>query len=133
MGIELFFKKQEAVTKEVVVSDRFIDGEGKPVAFKIKSITAKDDQILKNACVTIDMKTKLPKTDTGKYQAMLCAACVVYPDLGSAELQDSYGVRNKPDLLSEMLLPGELATLMEEVAQLNGFKPMRELIDEAKN
>ena len=64
---------------------------------------------------------------------MLCAACVVYPDLGSAELQDSYGVRNKPDLLSEMLLPGELATLMEEVAQLNGFKPMRELIDEAKN
>lgn len=133
MGIELFFKKQEAVTKEVVVSDRFVDGEGKPVAFKIKSITAKDDRILKNACVTIDMKTKLPKTDTGKYQAMLCAACVVYPDLSSAELQDSYGVRNKPDLLSEMLLPGELATLMEEVAQLNGFKPMRELIDEAKN
>jgi hypothetical protein len=133
MGIELFFKKQEAVTKEVIVSDRFVDGEGKPVAFRIKSITAKDDQILKNACVTIDMKTKLPKTDTGKYQAMLCAACVVYPDLGSAELQDSYGVRNKPDLLSEMLLPGELATLMEEVAQLNGFKPMRELIDEAKN
>lgn len=133
MGIELFFKKQEVVTKEVVVSDRFVDGEGKPVAFRIKSITAKDDQILKNACVTIDMKTKLPKTDTGKYQAMLCAACVVYPDLGSAELQDSYGVRNKPDLLSEMLLPGELATLMEEVAQLNGFKPMKELIDEAKN
>lgn len=133
MGIELFFKKTMVEDKEVIIGDRFVDREGKTVAFKIKSITAKDEQVIRNVCTTIDMKTKQTKFDTGKYQAMLNAACVVYPDLGNAELQDSYGVKNKPDLLSEMLLPGEFATLSEEVAKLNGFKTIKELTEEAKN
>ena len=74
-----------------------------------------------------------PQLDSNKYSAMLIAACVVYPDLQNQELQDSYGVKNKPDLLTAMLLPGEFQDLFAEVQKINGFKTLEDLTEEAKN
>lgn len=137
MSFKTFFKQNAKMTenKKIQISERFIDEEGKIEAFEIKAISSQDDQILREECTTIkDIKgQKIPMIDTTKYQLMLCAACVVYPELGNAELQDSYGVKNKPELLGAMLLPGEFQDLTLEVNKINGFKSLDELTKEAKN
>ena len=61
------------------------------------------------------------------------AACIVYPELGNAELQDSYGVKTKPELLTAMLLPAEYQDLAAEIQNINGFKTQEDLTEEAKN
>ena len=58
---------------------------------------------------------------------------MLYPQLDNAALQDSYGVRTKTELLSNMLLPAELQDLNTEVQAINGFKTMADLEEEAKN
>lgn len=137
MSFEFFMKNRakNMVTSEVVVSDRFIDDDGKNIPFTIKGITAGDDQIIRNECFKtkiLDGETKT-EFDNQKYQAMLCAACVVYPDLANKELQDSYGAMNKIELLRAMLLPGEFDKLFGKVTEVCGFKKIDKLVEEAKN
>ncbi|WP_336019590.1 phage tail assembly chaperone [Fusobacterium polymorphum] len=135
------FLKQNAVQKEnkkVVVSERFKDEDGKVVEWEIRPLTAQEDQILREANTEIkELKGKkgqlFPQLDSNKYSSMLIAACVVFPDLQNQELQDSYGVKNKPDLLTAMLLPGEFQDLFSEVQKINGFKTLEDLTEEAKN
>lgn len=135
------FLKQNAVQKEnkkVAVSERFKDEDGKVVEWEIRPLTAQEDQILREANTEIkELKGKkgqlFPQLDSNKYSAMLIAACVVYPDLQNQELQDSYSVKNKPDLLTAMLLPGEFQDLFAEVQKINGFKTLEDLTEEAKN
>lgn len=138
--MEMFFK-QNAIQKEnkkVAISNRFVGEDGKAVEWELKTITAQDDSKLRDVNTTIkELPNKkgqfAPQLNTEKYMAMLLASCVVYPDLADAELQDSYGVKNKPDLLTVMLLPGEYQDLAAEIQRLNAFKTMEEKVEEAKN
>lgn len=137
MNFNSFFKQNAKVVenKKVAISERFTNENGEIETFEIRAISAQDDQLLRENCTIIkDINgQKLPMIDSNKYQAMLCAACVVYPDLGNAELQDSYGVKTKQDLLTSMLLPAEFQDLATEVNKVNGFKTLGELTKEAKN
>ena len=137
MNFNSFFKQNAKVVenKKITISKRFIKESGETELFEIRAISAQDDQLLRENCTIIkDINgQKLPMLDGNKYQAMLCAACVVYPDLGNAELQDSYGVKTKQDLLKSMLLPAEFQDLATEVNKVNGFKTLGELTKEAKN
>ena len=66
--------------------------------------------------------------------AKLVVASVVFPDLKDAELQKSYGVLGADQLLRKMLLPGEYATLLQKVQEVNGFdRDVNELAEEVKN
>lgn len=137
MNFNSFFKQNSKVVenKKVTISERFIKENGEVETFEIRAISAQDDQLLRENCTIIkDINgQKIPMIDSVKYQAMLCAACVVYPELGNAELQDSYGVKTKQDLLTSMLLPAEFQDLATEVNKVNGFKTLGELTKEAKN
>lgn len=137
MNFNSFFKQNAKVVenKKVTISERFIKENGEVETFEIRAISAQDDQLLRENCTIIkDINgQKIPMIDSVKYQAMLCAACVVYPELGNAELQDSYGVKTKQDLLTSMLLPAEFQDLATEVNKVNGFKTLGELTKEAKN
>lgn len=137
MNFNSFFKQNAKVVenKKIAISERFTNENGELELFEIRAISAQDDQLLRENCTIIkDINgQKLPMIDSNKYQAMLCAACVVYPDLGNAELQDSYGVKTKQDLLTSMLLPAEFQDLATEVNKVNGFKTLGELTKEAKN
>lgn len=137
MNFNSFFKQNAKVVenKKVAISERFTNENGEIETFEIRAISAQDDQLLRENCTIIkDINgQKLPMIDSNKYQAMLCAACVVYPDLGNAELQDSYGVKTKQDLLTSMLLPAEFQDLATEVNKVNGFRTLGELTKEAKN
>ena len=60
------------------------------------------------------------ETDEGRYQEMILAESVVFPDLKDAALQNSYGVIGAERLLARLLLAGEYDCLRREVERING-------------
>lgn len=123
-----------------VASKRFINPKTKkPVEWEIKPIeTVTDEQLRKECTKKIPVAGKRGQynmdLDTDKYLGKMCAACVVYPNLNSAELQDSYGVKDSDTLLKTMLTAGEYMELKAKVAEVNGYDvSMDELVEDAKN
>ncbi|MFD1885897.1 phage tail assembly chaperone [Paenibacillus wenxiniae] len=137
--LSLFFAQNVAsdVTEDFIVSTRFKNADGEPVAWKLRSMTEDENQECRKAA-TRKVKGKngvyTPEIEPNDYMAKLMSASVVYPDLKNAELQKSYGVMGAESLLRKMLLPGEFAALGERVQELNGFnRDMNELVTEVKN
>lgn len=137
--LSMFFAQnaEAGVTEEFEVSDRFVDKEGKPAKWKLRSITEDENQELRKS-VTKRVKGKggmyTSETDTNEYLSKMVVACVIYPDLKNAELQKSYGIMGAENLLRKMLLPGEFTNLMERVTTMNGFdRDMNELTEDVKN
>ncbi|WP_282938992.1 phage portal protein [Paenibacillus sp. RC67] len=125
------------LTEELIVSERFKDKEGKPVAWKLRSMTEEENEsIRKSATKRVQAKRGVAtqETDPTEYMAKLAVASVVFPNLKDVELQKSYGVLGAENLLRKMLLAGEYAALIEKIQELNAFdKNMNELVDEVKN
>lgn len=117
---------------EIVVSDRFVDADGNPMKWRIKPVSSRDDNRIKEECMKF--KGKERGFDTAKYQVKICAAGVVFPDLKNAALQDSYGVRGEEELLLELLpIAGEFNGLFNKINDLSSPESLDELVDEAKN
>lgn len=137
-NLSLFFAQNvvSEITDEAIISARFKDEKGKPIPWKLRSMTEEENEIIRKSSqrkikekgiVTLD-------TNSDEYLAKLVVASVVFPDLKDAELQKSYGVLGADQLLRKMLLPGEYATLMQKVQEINGFdKDVNELANEVKN
>lgn len=130
--LSAFLKPKKVENKEVVISDRFKDEEGKAVAFIIQPISQTTNSIImkRNTKQGKKGQTILNQTD---YMADLVASAVVFPDLNSKELQDAYGMVGAAALLQEMLLVGEFAMLSQEVQVLSGLTTLEEDIEEVKN
>ncbi|RTE09303.1 phage tail assembly chaperone [Paenibacillus whitsoniae] len=124
-------------TEEFVVSERFKDSEGRPVAWVLRSITEEDnDAIRKSATKRSKSKggQQVAEVDQTDYLSKLAVACVKFPNLKDADLQKSYSVLGAETLIRKMLLAGEYANLLLKVQEINGFdKDMNDLVDEAKN
>lgn len=116
-----------------------VDEQGNPLLWEIKPIDTRTNDDLIDACsydVQIPGKPGMfrVKVDQIKYKAMLVCASVTYPNLKDAELQDSYGVKTEVDLVREMIpSSGEFAQFVEFINGYNGFTPLQEAVDEAKN
>lgn len=137
--LSLFFASNVAAPEAelFVVSDRFKDAGGKPVAWQISPITEDENSELRKSA-TRKIKGKngamVPETNYPEYLGKLVAACVKYPNLNDAKLQESYKVRGADELVRKMLLSGEYATLLVKVQEINGFdKDVNDLADEVKN
>lgn len=135
-----FFKgnAKQVENEKVVISDRFVGDNGKPLEWEIRAIGNETDDELRNQCtsqVKIKKNVYMPKLDYTEYLKKLLVACVVYPNLNNKELQDSYTVMSAEELLSAMLLPGEYNALAEKVQEICRFDKdiMEEKIEEAKN
>lgn len=142
MGNLSCFLAQNVVPVEnvkYVVSKRFLDSEKKPVKWELRCISSDEDEALKKSCtkrvpVPGRKGMHIPETDYTSYVGKLAAACTVFPDLSSAELQDSYHVMGEDALLKKMLTPGEYSEYLAKVQEINGFDiSMDELAEEAKN
>lgn len=124
-------------TEEVVVSERFKDKEGKPVAWVLRSITEEEnDAIRKSATKRNKGKggQQVSEIDQTDYLSKMAVASVAFPNLKDAELQKSYGVLGAESLIRKMLLAGEYANLLLKVQEINGFdKDINDLVEEAKN
>lgn len=142
MDFEMFMKgnAMPVEDREVMVSKRFVS-DGKPVMWKIHAIATEEDEELREEHTKMvpapgkagKRGSMVPRLDANAYSIALTVACVVYPDLNNAKLQDSYGVKDAAALLRRMLTPGELTDLQVAVNEICGFQTFDEMVDDAKN
>lgn len=134
-----FLKSDKKITRENVkyaASRAFLDEDGNPLLWEIQPIPTNLSLELIDLCTysaPIPGKPGMTteKLDTLKYTKKLAAASIVFPDLNSTELQDSYGVLSAEDLVTEMLdNAAEFNNLIEFLYDLNG-KP-DEILNEKK-
>ncbi len=120
-----------------VASKRFVDENGEPIAWKFHPITAaENDRLIEEYTTKFIGATGKQETNTDMqgYMHGLLAACITYPNLSSPELQKHYNAIGRDDLISRMLLPGEVTELFKAVSQANGFEnDMDRKIKKAKN
>ncbi|MFS0727036.1 phage tail assembly chaperone [Paenibacillus sp. 1P07SE] len=137
--LSLFFAQNAGpeVLEEFVVSERYKDAKGVAVPWKLRSMTeAENEECRKASTRRVKGKngTYSPEINYDDYLAKLTVASVVFPNLKDAELQKSYQVLGSESLLRTMLLPGEYASLVQKVQELNGYdKDINELVDDVKN
>ncbi|WP_027087403.1 phage tail assembly chaperone [Cohnella panacarvi] len=137
-SLSAFFAQnaQAAHVEEVIVSSRFKDAEGKPIPWRLRSMTEEENESIRKSA-TRQVKSKGGRTtevNGDEYIVKLVAASVEFPNLRDAELQKSYGVLGTDRLLRAMLLPGEYAQLVNKVQEINGFdRDTEELIEDVKN
>lgn len=128
---------EQAANEFVAVTDRAKDEKGEPILWEIKAISNERIKAIRKECtVTKRAKRGVPQEtfDSNKFELKLCAACVVFPNLNDAELQDSWGVKSAESLLGTMLLSGEQDKLSEAVMAINGYDmDFDEEVDTAKN
>lgn len=124
--------------KKIIVSKRFKDENGKPYEWEIRALNSEEtEQLQRKALVNVPMPNN-PNVmqrviDEVKFKSLLLAYSVVNPDLKSAELQDSYGVKTPEALLKKMLYPYEEARLAREVIGYTQIDDLGELVEQAKN
>lgn len=141
-NLTMFLKKNK-VQKEnttFAATASLCDDKGKPLDWLIKPLTTKESEAIREDCTFEVPVTGKPnmfrqKMNTGKYLARLIVASVVEPNLNSAELQDSYGVKTPETLLQEMVDdPGEYNALAMFVQNFNNMNTsLQDKVDEAKN
>lgn len=135
MSLESFMIKEEIKEVEYVASKRFKNEEGQAEAWKLKSITADENDAIRKDCYKQIQVGKRMKTefDTVKYLELLADKCIVYPDLHDVKLQDFYKEMDAIKVLKKHLLtPGEYDDLMQKIQEINGYS-IEDAVEEAKN
>lgn len=124
--------KQE---KEVVISKRFQDSEGKLVPFKIRTISQEENEALSKRSVRIKKidGRQFEALDDLEYTRRLIVACTVYPDFTNSELCQAYGVMDPLMVPGKMLISGEYKRLLQAIMEFNDFTSAVDLEEEAKN
>ena len=134
--VNAFLKKNALATNkeiEFVVSKRFVDEEGKPVPFILRTLKGSEILTLQESATKVQ-KNGLAQREMKNFVSSLCVACVVEPNLLSEELQNDYGVLTPHDLLDEMLDGGEYMALFTKCSEINGLNETAESLEkEAKN
>lgn len=118
---------------EIVVSDRFVDEDGNPVAWTFRLLSAKEIDDLKNAAIVKKNKSFL-KVDTKKLIVDTISETIIYPNLKSEELQNAYGAMNISELLDKMLEGREYERFTDKLMKAQGFTDDPDvIIGDAKN
>lgn len=139
--LRAFFAENKIKQENVfyAASKSFIDENGEPIKWELKSIDNETDEALRNECmrkvqVPGRRNAHTPEMDMAKYLGKLAAACTVFPNLNDKELQDSYHVMCADALLKKMLSAGEYGDYLLKVQEVNGYdRDQNELVEEAKN
>lgn len=140
MDLKCFLKENTVAVedKEYIASDRFRGNDGQPVPWRLRVLDNREVDRMVKSC---QKKEWLPKSKEYRYRTdneqlaveMVCAS-VVYPNLNSAELQESYGAVGAQELVRAMLTPGEYTDLVFAVNEVCGFQSdMDDKIKTAKN
>lgn len=137
--LKAFFAQNQVKQENIkfVVSKRFLDEQGKPIEWELRALGTEESEAIKRECtrrVKVGGNRFTVEVDEDKMGGKMAAACVVYPDLNDAALQDSYKVMGADQLLKKMLSMGEYAILAKKITELNGLnESMDDLVEEAKN
>lgn len=137
-----FLRENKKVHNEVEYAPTvdFTDKKGEPLKWRFRAITSTQFDDIRDKCtynvpITGKKGQYRQQLNTGKLNAEMVAACVTYPDLENAALQDSYGVSTPTALLRAMVTnPGEYSDLVLFVNGLCGFDTsLEDDVAEVKN
>ena len=120
--------------KEVVVSKRFQDQDGKPVPFKIRSLTEDENDLLQKKARRTRKVNGRPEEyqDQLAYMRSLVVAATMFPDFHEESLCKKYGTLTPEEVPGKMLLIGEYSKLVNAIMELSGIE-MNTVEEEAKN
>lgn len=118
------FLHPEAVqeTKEVLISERFKDKDGKATPFTIKALSQAENEAITKRC-----QQGGKEIDNIEYTQRIVVAGTVEPNFADKELLAAFGPSPDTPLLNPLELPGlmlragEYARLVKEIMQLSGF------------
>ena len=119
--------------KEIVISKRFLDDNGKPVPFKIRALTQEENEkLVKQSTRNVKINGRATeKLDSSEFTKRLVVAGTVEPDFSSKEMCDAYGVLDPLRVPARMRLSGGFSRLAQEITELSGFE--MDIGEEAKN
>lgn len=128
---------QPEEAKEVFISDRFRDEEGKPVPFKIRAVTQEENDATAKKCRRFREVNgqKQEYLDSTQFNRELVVLATVEPNFSSTEVCEAYGTRIPTQAPGKMLLAGEYNRLLRAIMELSGFDAgsAAALEEEAKN
>ena len=109
--------------KEIVISTRFVDENGHPVPFRIRSMTQEEmDSLVKKSTKTETIKgAQSERCDALEFNRRLIVAATVEPNFAEKDLCAAYGVVSPLLVPVKMLLPGEYKKLLAAISELNGI------------
>lgn len=123
----------EGITKEVIISDRFVDENGKIMKFEIKAISQKELNELKKRASGYDKKGKLIINE-GLLNMLCIIDNTVKPNFKDSESIKKLGCATPEQYLNKVLLAGEVERLTKEILEMSGFgQNINEMVDEIKN
>lgn len=126
-------------TKEVVITKRAVDENGKSVPFVIRVIDqATNNRLLKQATKKNRSNGRaVQELDTELYGKLLVGACVVQPNFKDAELCAYYKTVDPLEVPGRMLTMGEYNLLVRKIRELNDIvdndEDLEDIEEEAKN
>lgn len=121
---------EQIPNREVAISKRFKDKDGKPIKWEIRPIpTSKMRKIRKESLRFVNNKMDV---DFDVMNVKMVLESVVFPNLKDSALQESHKVMGEEALLDSLLLPGEFDELVSQVTDLCGYNAEK-LVEEAKN
>lgn len=111
------------IEKEVVISDRFVGDDGKPVPFKVRAISQEENDALVRAATKTRNEggQRMERLDSVEYAQRLIVAATVSPDFRAKDICEAYGVVSPLMVPGKMLLSGEYNRLMKAIAELSEF------------
>lgn len=111
------------VEKEVVISDRFIGDDGKPVPFRVRAISQEENDALVRAATKTRNENgqRVERLDSVEYAQRLIVAATVSPDFRAKDICEAYGVVSPLMVPGKMLLSGEYNRLMKAITELSEF------------
>lgn len=114
---------QQTEEKDVVISDRFKDRDGKVVPFRIKALSQGEieDITRRSRKVKIVKGQQIESVDPVEVTNRIAVAATVNPPFASKELCDNYGVLDPLMVPGKMLRPGEFNRLIDEISALSGY------------
>lgn len=123
------------LTAEVPVSDRFRDDAGSLLKFKIGVMSNTQFEAYRKQAMSIDLsgKQRRVEMDMDKFNKLIVINHTIDPNFKEAASIQALGCQTPDEYVDAVLLPGELLQLSQEIQRLSGFRPMDELVEEAKN
>lgn len=110
-----------------------LGGDLKDFPFTIQAMTQDQYSDYQNRCIE-NPGSKKRKFNIKKFNDLIVVNHCTEPNFKDAELLKASGLMDSILLMYKTLLPGEIATLADEIMQLSGFNTgMEEEIEEVKN
>lgn len=132
-------KQKKAANVKFAPTKLFTDENGKPIEWEFKHLEPKVEAEIRELCTIKKLKAGKKKSeltfDENKYTLLIVCESCVWPDLGNAELQDSYGVKTPEELIQKLIpVAGDYLKLCKFIINYQGLNlSLEDEVEEAKN